>query len=180
MKKLFEILWLVKTRCFHCSRHHPSCSLVFEMHRLNRPLPSVTCHFLFPVMSHFRGKGQTGRKGQQVELSEQVSCLKWAMWGIGMGSADTVWGRSRPDLLGLWLWTPCCLTPSPFHHTFSFSFLWFSPCYSSCESSCSLYHQASSCSSYAAHVSVWISVCDIQLFPSLSFLSAIISIFNGI
>lgn len=97
------------------------------MHRLNRPLPFVTCHFLFPVMSHFRGKGQTGHKGQQVELSEQVSCLKWAMWGIGMGSADTVWGRSRSELLGLWLWTPRFLAPSPFHHIFSFSFFDFLP-----------------------------------------------------
>lgn len=59
-KKLFEILRLVKTCRLHCSRHHPSCSLAFDTHRLGRPFPSVALSLPLSSGVPLQGEGVDG------------------------------------------------------------------------------------------------------------------------
>lgn len=48
--------------------------------------PPWPCHFLSPLVSRLGGgRDRGGHRGQQVELSAQVSRLKWGLWGVGGG-----------------------------------------------------------------------------------------------
>lgn len=51
----YEILRQVKTCCFCHSRHHPSCPLTFEMHRLCRPLTPLAVSLPFSSGALLRG-----------------------------------------------------------------------------------------------------------------------------
>lgn len=107
--KLFEIPWLVKTRCFHCSRH-PSCSLAFKKHALNRPFPPAASSLPLsngvPLLEKGGGVTRVSRLSCQHRfhvLSRVCEGLCWNAWSLW----DTVWGHSRSDLWLISPWTPC-------------------------------------------------------------------------
>ena len=99
---------------------HPSCSLTFEMHILNRPLTSSAA--ALPLSA---GVPPRGGRDRRVAGVSRLSCqhrfhvLSGACEESGRNAQtlqDSAWGHSTSDLLLLSPWTPCSfysITSSP-------------------------------------------------------------------